>query len=73
MVIAEGHVMVKLVCGSEQLDEAFVPHSFDALTILLAIWFVELLGRNRFVGNSLNLFHKMLAFPFETRIDEFTA
>ena len=65
--------MIKLVGGSKQLDEAFVPHSFDALTILLTIWFVELHWRNRFAGNSLNLLHKMLAFPFETRIDEFTA
>ena len=73
MVIAECNVMVKLVGGSEQLDEAFVPHSLDALTVLLAVGLVELLSGDGLAGDFLDLFNKTLALPFEARINEFAA
>ena len=69
MVIAKSNVMVKSVSGVKQLDEALVPHSFDTLTILLSVRFVELLGRDRFTGDSLNLFYKTLALPLKSSID----
>ena len=69
MIIAKSNVMVKFISGFKQLDEALVPHSFDTLTVLLAVRLVELLGRDRFVGDSLNLLYKMPALPFKSRID----
>ena len=69
MVIAQGNVMVETVRGLMKFDEALVPHPFDTLTILLAVWFVELLGRDRFTSDSLDLLYKTLALPLKSRID----
>ena len=69
MVITKSNVMVKFVSGFKQLDEALVPHSFDTLTVLFAVRFVELLGRDRFTCDSLNLLYKTPALPLKSRIN----
>ena len=73
MVIAKSNVMIKFVSGSEQLNEPLVPHPFNTLTVLFAVWLIELFRRDRFTDNSLNLFHKTLALPLKSRIDQLTA